>query len=210
MDNLFALLVLTSFILLVIGIFKPKTSLFWDKNAATRNKSALIYGGLTVLFFTLFGITTDRKPKEKVEILSTEKQTTSNTNEQTKTETPVPTVKKPTIEKVKEKKEERADGDFNQMTLFFVDTAISIDDLSKYCLEHKNDYTNGYFQILVFFKNQKAIRFPDNPITATFMEEKDLKNIKAIYTLNNKNGYSKLDFYDNNAYESKSNSVDIK
>jgi hypothetical protein len=61
MEGLFALLVLASLILLVIGIFKPTTSLFWDKNSPTRKKSLLIYGGLTILFFVLFGVTTDKK-----------------------------------------------------------------------------------------------------------------------------------------------------
>ena len=32
------------------------TSLFWDKKERTRKKSAIVYGGLTVLFFILFGI----------------------------------------------------------------------------------------------------------------------------------------------------------
>ncbi len=31
MDTIFALLILVSIILLVIGIISPKTSLFWDK-----------------------------------------------------------------------------------------------------------------------------------------------------------------------------------
>lgn len=61
MDNLFALLVLASLVLLIIGLFKPATSLFWDKKKRTRKKSSLVYGGLTILFFILFGVTSDRK-----------------------------------------------------------------------------------------------------------------------------------------------------
>jgi hypothetical protein len=37
-----------------------------------------------------------------------------------------------------------------------------------------------------------------------------LKNIKAIYTINNFNEYSKVDYYDNNAYDSKPLEIDIK
>jgi hypothetical protein len=71
MDNLFALLVLASLVLLVIGLFKPTTSLFWDKKERTRKKSAIVYGGLTILFFILFGVTTDRK---KADIASNKEQ----------------------------------------------------------------------------------------------------------------------------------------
>jgi hypothetical protein len=202
METLFTLLVLVSFIFLVIGIFRPKTSLFWDKNNPTRKKSALVYGGLTILFFVLFGITTDKKTTRKNTISNSEVQNTENKIADEKKEI--------SIDKIDSKKENRVDGEYNEMTLFTVDSVISLEDLSKYCSEHKSEYSNGYFQILVFFKNKNAVRFPDNPITAEFMEEKDLKNIKAIYTINNMNGYSKLDYYDNNAYESKVKSVDIK
>ncbi|MBO2034015.1 hypothetical protein J4D99_21660 [Siccationidurans ginsengisoli] len=46
MENVYTILVLASFVLLIVGIFSPKKSLFWDKQAPTRKKSALIYGGL--------------------------------------------------------------------------------------------------------------------------------------------------------------------
>jgi len=64
MENVYTLLVLASFVLLVVGVFSPKKSLFWDNNAPTRKKSALIYGGLTFAFFVLLGITVDPKKKE--------------------------------------------------------------------------------------------------------------------------------------------------
>jgi hypothetical protein len=62
MENLFALIVLASFVLLVIGFFSPQTSLFWDKkNAATRKRSSLIYGITLIVSFILFGIISDKK-----------------------------------------------------------------------------------------------------------------------------------------------------
>jgi len=72
METLFVLLVLASFTFLVIGIFKPKTSLFWDKTNQTRKKSALVYGGLTILFFILFGVTTDKSNVHKKTVIKTE------------------------------------------------------------------------------------------------------------------------------------------
>lgn len=62
MENLFALLVLASLVLLVIGLFSPKTSLFWDKkNAPTKKRSSFVYGIGLISSFILFGIFTDGK-----------------------------------------------------------------------------------------------------------------------------------------------------
>lgn len=62
MENLFALLVLASLVLLVIGIFSPKTSLFWDKkNEPTKKRSGMIYGISLVASFILFGVFSDSK-----------------------------------------------------------------------------------------------------------------------------------------------------
>ncbi|MDR6459522.1 hypothetical protein J2786_002629 [Chryseobacterium vietnamense] len=113
------------------------------------------------------------------------------------------------VKKIDSKKEERTDGNFNQMTLFEVNKDISLDQLKDYCSSVKPNYTNGYFQILVFFKNADAARFPANPVTGSYTEERDLKNIKAIYTINNINGYSKLDYYEKNNWESIAQTTDI-
>ncbi|WKW45515.1 hypothetical protein P3875_06900 [Myroides sp. JBRI-B21084] len=62
MENLFALLILASLVLLVIGFFSPKTSLFWDKkNEPTKKRSGMIYGISLVASFILFGVTSDGK-----------------------------------------------------------------------------------------------------------------------------------------------------
>ncbi|MDR4952489.1 hypothetical protein REB14_09920 [Chryseobacterium sp. ES2] len=113
------------------------------------------------------------------------------------------------IKKIDSKKELRNDGNFNQMTLFVVNNNISVEQLKVYCSNVKSNYTDGYFQILVFFKKSNSIAFPNNPLTGLYMEEKDLKNIKAIYTINNINGYSKLDYYEKNNWESIAQTVEI-
>jgi hypothetical protein len=59
MDNLFALLILASFILLIIGFFSPDKSLFWYKQERTKKKSATIYGIVLIVSFILFGVTAD-------------------------------------------------------------------------------------------------------------------------------------------------------
>lgn len=61
MDNLFLLLLLASLVLFVIGLFRPTTSLFWDKKARTKKKSAILYGVMIIVCFILFGITSISK-----------------------------------------------------------------------------------------------------------------------------------------------------
>jgi hypothetical protein len=62
MENLFTILILASLVLLVIGFFSPKTSLFWDKkNEPTKKRSGMIYGISSVASFILFGVTSDGK-----------------------------------------------------------------------------------------------------------------------------------------------------
>ena len=61
MENLFAFLVFISMALLIIGIFSPKASLFWDrKNEPTKKRSAMIYGISLAFSFVLFGLNTAR------------------------------------------------------------------------------------------------------------------------------------------------------
>jgi uncharacterized membrane protein len=58
MDNFFAFLFLVSFILLIIGLIKP-SNLSFVKKEMTRKNVLLLFGSLIVVFFVLFGITTD-------------------------------------------------------------------------------------------------------------------------------------------------------
>jgi hypothetical protein len=60
MENLFVLILLASIIMLLIGLFSPKTSLFWDKkNEPTRKRSSIIYGVSLVASFILIGVFAD-------------------------------------------------------------------------------------------------------------------------------------------------------
>ena len=55
MDSLFAIIILASLVLLLIGFFNPQKSLFWYKQQRTGTKSATIYGIALVGSFILFG-----------------------------------------------------------------------------------------------------------------------------------------------------------
>ena len=69
MEGLLALLILTSIVLLVIGLFSPEKSLFWDKkNHPTKKRSATIYGITFIVSCVILGIISDNnrsKPNSK-------------------------------------------------------------------------------------------------------------------------------------------------
>lgn len=59
MQDVAGTLLLVGLLFLIIGLISPKKSLFWMKENPTRKKSALIYGGVVVLAFILFGTTAE-------------------------------------------------------------------------------------------------------------------------------------------------------
>lgn len=91
MNNLFAFLLLASLVLLAIGLFSPKSSLFWYKKGQTRKKSTAIYGGATILFFILFGVTSDTKSvtASKGTVAKTEEPQKSKPSKQKKNDMPI-------------------------------------------------------------------------------------------------------------------------
>lgn len=64
MENLFYILLLISTFLFILGLFSPKSSLFWTKSNQTRGKSSLIYGIAAILFFIAFGETSNNIENE--------------------------------------------------------------------------------------------------------------------------------------------------
>jgi len=105
MENLFALIIFASFILLIIGLISPKTSLFWDKkNTPTRKRSSLIYGLTLLASFVLFGMFMDDSKYNKN---STSNTSTKTKEEKTKKEDIAPELsqkQKDSIEKAKKLK----------------------------------------------------------------------------------------------------------
>lgn len=107
-------------------------------------------------------------------------------------------------------KQEQAGESYNQMTLYACGDNPEITTMQNFCLDKKQSFTDGVFHILVFFDSKENAVFPSNPITGGYIEEEPSTHIKAIYTYNRLNGYSKLDFYQQNYWESPSNTYDIK
>jgi predicted nucleic acid-binding Zn ribbon protein len=56
LETILVLLILANFVLLVIGLISPKTSLFWHKHERTRKKSIEIYGIFLITFIIVLGL----------------------------------------------------------------------------------------------------------------------------------------------------------
>lgn len=101
------------------------------------------------------------------------------------------------------RKEMWKDGsNYNEMLLFTCGNKPSLDTLQLFCSSKKKDFRDGVFHIVVFFDKKENAKFTTNPVTALYIDEKPSKHIKAIYTYNKVNGYSKLDYYEKNSWES--------
>ena len=75
MDNLFLILFLISLVGLIVGLIKPSSLSRFLKENATRKNSAIIFGIATLIFFVLFGITTESSPtKDTQNNVSNQKQ----------------------------------------------------------------------------------------------------------------------------------------
>ena len=108
------------------------------------------------------------------------------------------------------KKEEAGNGSYDEMLLYSCGNNPSPDTLKMFCAEKKKEFTTGDFHVIAFFDGRENAVFSKFPITAFYGgDEVPMKHIKAQYTFNRSNGYSKLTCYQNNAYESAPNTFDI-
>ncbi len=92
MDNLFLLLVLASLIAFIVALIKPSSFQKIFKDKATRKNLSLYFIGATIIFFVLFGITTD--PVEQ----TTEVNTPTQTNQKEVVQQTPPTDNQPAEE----------------------------------------------------------------------------------------------------------------
>jgi len=97
MDDLFLALLLVSLICLIVGLIKPNAFNRLMKKELTRKNVGLIFGGAFIVFFVLFGITTEPIEKETPEVEPATQQEEITENEETEPEpTPDPELEKTT------------------------------------------------------------------------------------------------------------------
>lgn len=100
--------------------------------------------------------------------------------------------------------------DQNEMILYSCGNNPNLDTLVMFCTEKKRDFQSGKFHYVVFFDQDHNAKFPNNPLSSEHNDDEHLKHIKALYTYNHLNGYSKLMTYEFNALESASSEIEIK
>jgi hypothetical protein len=107
-------------------------------------------------------------------------------------------------------KSETSGATENFMELYAIENEINIDTLKMFCLEKKNDFTNGTFHYIVFFDSKENVTFPSNPFTAFYgTDENAMKHIKAYYEYNRMNGYSELRVFEKNSFESPATTIKL-
>ncbi len=100
--------------------------------------------------------------------------------------------------------------DENKIDIYSLRGVLNIEELKSFCLIKKNEWKLSGFYIIVIFDNKNNVIPPKSPILTTYeIDEFPQKHIKAVYTFNKHNGYSKLDYYDKNKWESVVKSYNI-
>lgn len=92
----------------------------------------------------------------------------------------------------------------------YTGSSLILDTLKTLCKDNKQKFTIGKFYYLVVFDSAENAVFPKDPFTSEYgIEEIPQKHIRAIYTYNRVNGYSKLNYYNSNRWEGTAKSDDI-
>jgi hypothetical protein len=93
-------------------------------------------------------------------------------------------------------KTEHAGTNENSMELYAIKGDFDFERFKVLCNGRKYNFRSGTFYYLVLFDSKENAAFPTDPFTAAYgTEEPKLRHIKALYTYNRKNGYSKLSIY---------------
>jgi len=90
----------------------------------------------------------------------------------------------------------------NKMELFVPMGDFDVEVLKQFCLSKKTRARFDDFYFMVLFDKAENAAFPQTPFTAAYADEELRKYIKAFYTFNSINGYSKLHVYEKNSLES--------
>ena len=99
------------------------------------------------------------------------------------------------------------DGLRDVMDLYSFSGKFDMMELEAFCRERKERSPAKAFYYVVIFDDPTNAVFPNNPFTATFNEEREAKHVRAIYCYNRLNGFSELDVYELNSWESRPTTI---
>lgn len=219
MNDLFMVLLLFSIIGLIVGLIQPKLFSKVFKKKTNRKTVGLVFSLAIILFFILLGVTAGpnttesnkkdlSKPVAEDELNSAKESVSQNTADQAQNPDNQPDNNLPKYQFVNSKTE--SDENHNKMDMYTYSGDFDIDNLKTLAQENKAKFNSGTFYYLVVFDNKDNAVFPQDPFTAEYgIEEGPQKHIKAIYTYNKNNGFSEIDYYDTNRWESVAKTVKI-
>lgn len=108
------------------------------------------------------------------------------------------------------RREFRTDGNENIIHLYECGKYPDVLEIIDMCKRELTGRPKEYFFYLVFFDEEVNAGFSEHPATAYYgLEEQKLSHIKAIYEANRVNGYSMLNFYEKNAFNSPPQQIKI-
>jgi hypothetical protein len=92
----------------------------------------------------------------------------------------------------------------NVMDLYAFSGNLDPAELREFCRERKRSVKGELFYYVVIFDAATNARYPSNPFTAEFgLDEGTTRYIRAIYTYNQKNGFSEVRFHPQNIWDHK-------
>lgn len=114
------------------------------------------------------------------------------------------------IRYLKSRREFRSDNQENVIHLYECGKYPDVLEIIDMCKRETTGKPEEYFFYLVFFDDKTNAGFSAHPATAYYgLEEGYLSHIKAIYEANRINGYSMLNFYESNAFNSPAQQIRI-
>lgn len=99
---------------------------------------------------------------------------------------------------------------YNEMQLFACGEKPDIAQLIKFCEAKRRTIINGYWHVITFFDFHDNAGFTNLPITAMHSAAENFsRHIKALYTYNTVNSYSKLVIYSPDQWTGIPNEIQI-
>ncbi len=190
--------------------FKSQTPL--SKKSSTGKKVLIGIGALLIIGFIGSSI---EKNKDNSDSSGSESSTSSHDvptyQSALPTSTSTSTPKSYPYEYITGKNEERKlDGKMNTLKVYFAKKPVDRNLLIDFCLNKKGEWENGVINTIVFFDNKKFAKLPKNPVSAGYIDERQLRHIVAQYDNTSFNGYRKLTVYADNAWSSSPEQIDLR
>ncbi len=177
MADFFGLLLFISIALLITGLIKPELIIRWGEKK-DRKEVFKYFGTSAIISFFLIAAFDSGSPS-KVDDNKYPYKFVKTQDQQT--------------------------GAWNDtMDLYYYSEQIDLNKLKEFCKYKKDNFSSNGTYYLVIFDNEINAAFPQNPFGAGYgLEEGKMKHIRAFYTYRKPNGFSTLDYYEKNKWESK-------